>query len=618
MFKWLAFAFNFIIVFFILFWIERSIFLLYFFHKSSMLPVSDIIGVLIHGFSLDLSLSCYLLILPLLVFLLQQLSGIRMMNLFLKIYFVIIFFIVGLLFVGDLGIYENWSSKLNVRAIQNILHPAEMLASSEASPVWLYVLLIIAHVIYGWFAAKYLSRRKSVTVVEGKKWLNLPIFLLIGGFAFLGIRGGWRVAPVNESSAYFSQNIFANHAAINTTWYAIQSVINSKKYSQNNPFHRMTEQRAEDLVKSLTVQQKDSAVSLFKIKHPNIVFIQLEGFGADVVEGIGGRAGLTPQLAKLINGGLLFENIYASGFRTDQGLVAILSAFPAQPNVSIIWNVEKQEKLPTVTQHLNSTGYHSMIIYGGDISYSNFKAYAYTNKFQKIISQDDFPILSKTTKWGVDDGKMLEKAVGEIGKLPTPFFSYLITLTSHEPYDIPEAQHFTGEGDASKFMSSIFYVDEQIGKFIRAAEKQPWYDNTVFVFCADHGHRYPYNREILMPRVHHIPFIIYGKALKEEFKGMRLKPYGSQTDIASTLLHQLGISSDDFKWSNDLLNPNRRNFAYYSFDDGFGWVSSDDTISANNNPVQIIFPDNSTPKEHQCIDTAEAYLQLLYDAYLKY
>ena len=148
MFKWLAFAFNFLLAFILLFVLEKGIFLLYFLHKTAILPFADITGIFIHGLWLDISLSCYLLACPLLVFMLQQISGKRIMSVFLKIYFFIIFFIIGLLFVGDLGIYANWASKLNVRAIQNILHPTEMMASAGNSPVWLYVLLIIAHVLF--------------------------------------------------------------------------------------------------------------------------------------------------------------------------------------------------------------------------------------------------------------------------------------------------------------------------------------------------------------------------------------------------------------------------------------------------------------------------------------
>lgn len=616
--RWLSLAINWAAIFILLFILEKGIFLLYFFHKTSQLSFSDVIGVFTHGLWLDISLTSYLITLPLIFFLIQLLFERKMMNLFFKIYLPLIFFNIGLLFVGDLGIYENWSTKLNVRAIQNIFHPSEMFASAGASPVWLYILIIIAHVFFGCYAAKYLSKINFATAIGGNRWLNIAYFILMSGFAFLGIRGGWQVAPMNESSAYFSQNAFANHAAINTTWYAIQSIINIKKYDEHNPYKFMNDKKAKSLVADLYQSKKNSSLKIFKSEKPSIVFIQIESYGADVVKELGGMEGLTPNFSKIISEGLLFENIYASGFRTDQGLVSMLSGFPAQPNVSIIWNTEKQEKLPTITQKIKQAGYNTQLIYAGDILFSNMKAFVVHNGFEKIITENDFAISDRTSKWGVYDGVMFRRAIKEINQIKQPFFSYLITLTSHEPYDIPTEPKFPGDDAAEKFKSACYYTDETLGEFFNEAKKQSWYSNTIFVLCADHGHRYPYNREAYMPAVHHIPLLIVGGALNDSLVGKRISSYGSQTDIASTLLDQLAINSEDFIWSNDLLNPFRKNFAYYSFDDGFGWVSRNDTIAYSNTFKSISWPYNSTESLHASVDTAKAYLQSLFDAYLKY
>lgn len=616
--RWLSFAINWLTVLVLPFILEKGIFLLYFFHKTLQLSGGDIVGVFTHGLWLDVSLTSYLITLPLVFFLIQLLIEKRMMNMFFKIYLPVIFFIIGLLFVGDLGIYENWSTKLNVRAIQNIFHPSEMIASAGASPVWLYILIIVAHVIYGWYAAKYLSKKKFASAIGGIRWLNIPYFILMSGFTFLGIRGGWQVAPMNQSSAYFSQNAFANHAAINTTWYAIQSIINIKKYDEHNPYKFMIDEKAKDLVADLYQTKNDSSLKIFKTEKPNIVFIQIESYGADVVKELGGMEGLTPNLSKIIKEGMLFENIYASGFRTDQGLVSMLSGFPAQPNVSIIWNTEKQEKLPTITQKIKQNGYNTQLIYAGDILFSNMKAFVVHNGFEKVITENDFAISDRTSKWGVYDGVMFQRAIKEINEIKQPFFTYLITLTSHEPYDIPTQPKFPGDDAKEKFMSACYYTDQTLGEFFNEAKQQSWYANTVFVLCADHGHRFPFNREAYMPAVHHIPLIVVGGVLNDSLVGKRISAIGSQTDIASTLLHQLGINADDFIWSTDLLNQSRENFAYYSFDDGFGWVSRKDTIAYSNTFKNLSWPYNSTDSLHSSIDTARAYLQTLFNAYLKY
>ncbi len=616
--RWFSLTIYWFAVFILFFLLEKGIFLLYFFHKTLQLSFSDFIGVFIHGLWLDISLASYLITLPLLIFLIQLLAEKKMIPVFFKFYLPIVFFIMGLLFVGDLGIYENWNTKLNMRAIQNILNPKEMFASAGSSPLWLYILLIIAHVFYGWYAAQFLGRRKFAIAIGGIRWLNIPYFLLMSGLSFLGIRGAIGVTPINESSAYFSQNRFANHAAINTTWYAMQSMINIKLYVSANPYNFMKEEQAIRLVADLYKSKNDSLINVFNTEKPNIVFIQIESYGADVIKELGGLEGLTPNLSKIIGEGLLFENIYASGFRTDQGLVSILSGFPAQPNVSIIWNTEKHEKLPSITQKIKQAGYNTQLIYAGDILFSNMKAYAIHNGFEKIITENDFAISDRASKWGVYDGVMFQRAIKEINEIPLPFFTYLITLTSHEPYEIPTQPKFPGQDVNEQFKSACYYTDKTLGDFFNEAKKQSWYANTVFILCADHGHRFPYNRETYMPAVHHIPLIITGGALNDKLRGKRISSIGSQTDIASTLLHQLKINANDFIWSNDLLNPSRKNFAYYSFDDGFGWVSKNDTIAYSNTFRCLSWPYYSNDSLHSSLDTARAYLQSLYNAYLKY
>lgn len=617
--KWLLLALSFIVIFLLLFLLERGIFLLYFFQKSSLLSFSDISGVFIHGLWLDFSLSCYLLTLPLIVFLIQQLTGRILLNVFLKIYLPVVLFIIGLLFVGDLGIYENWGSKLNVRAIQNFLHPSEMIASSGASPIWLYVLLIAAHVLYGWFSAKYLSKRKSVTQGGGIKWLNYPVFILMSGSLLLGIRGGFRVIPLNEGICYFSKSAFANHATINSTWYSMQSIVNQKKYQKENPYKFMTEEKAKNIVQDLYETPDSSFNRILKTSKPNIVFIQLESFGADIVEELNGWKGVTPRLSQLIHEGFLFENIYASGFRTDQGLVAMLSGFPAQPNVSIIWHVEKQEKLPTLTEKFESLGYSSEVIYAGDINFSNMNAYVVHNGFDKVITINDFSIIDQTSKWGVYDHIMFERAIREINQQRAPFFTYLITLSSHEPYEIPTQQKFPGEEGREKYLSSIYYTDGALGKFFDEAKKHPWYANTLFILCADHGHWKPFDRSSKQPPEHRVPLLMVGGALNDSMKDKRISSIGNQTDIASTLLHQLNISAEDFLWSKNLLNPSARNFTYLSFDNGFGWVSKTDTFSYDVDGRVFCYPPTRTDiNNHPAGDTAKAYLQSLFDAYIRY
>jgi phosphoglycerol transferase MdoB-like AlkP superfamily enzyme len=131
------------------------------------------------------------------------------------------------------------------------------------------------------------------------------------------------------------------------------------------------------------------------------------------------------------------------------------------------------------------------------------------------------------------------------------------------------------------YLNSVVYDDRQLGKFFEEAKKEKWYDSTIFILVADHSHGTPKNYTYESPEFNHIPLLIYGGALKEEFRGVKNDRLGSQTDIASTLLHQLGYNTGTYRWSKNLMNPYTQQFAFYTFDVGFGFVDTTGVVISN-------------------------------------
>ena len=145
----------------------------------------------------------------------------------------------------------------------------------------------------------------------------------------------------------------------------------------------------------------------------------------------------------------------------------------------------------------------------------------------------------------------------------------LFTLSSHEPYDIPEEPVFPATTEENKYLSSISYTDKWLGWFFEQAKQRPWFDNTLFVLIADHGHRYPGATRYYKPEKFAIPMLWLGGAI--DTVGVNSK-IGGQTDLARTLLNQMEISASDFILSKNLLSEEVDEFAYYAFNDGFGYV----------------------------------------------
>ncbi len=442
--------------------------------------------------------------------------------------------------------------------------------------------------------------------------------MLLFALSVVMIRGGLQLAPINQSAVYFSQHSIVNHASLNTEWNLMHSVIENH-FSNENPYRFLEESLAKQKVDSLYKCEADSSISILKTTKPNIVFIVLESYTSDVVEHFGGEKGVAPNLSRLAKEGISFKNIYASGDRTDKGLIAILSAFPSQAVRTIIQQPDKFEKLPSITKVLRGTGYNTSFYYGGESEFANFKSYLITAGVEKIIDKNSFDKSQMNSKWGAHDGFLFTKVLEEFKQKKSPFASVVLTLSSHEPFEIPVKSPYNGNDLPSQFRKAAHYTDQCLKDFFDKAKKEAWYKNTLFVLVADHGHRLPkeYNTAYELKKFR-IPLVFFGEVIKEEYRGLALTTIGSQTDIASTLLHQLSLKSDDFKWSKNLFNKQCANFAFYSYDNGIGWVDEHNAYTMDNITQLNTSRINIDDKYDEGMMNGKAYMQMVFSTYLAY
>ena len=142
-------------------------------------------------------------------------------------------------------------------------------------------------------------------------------------------------------------------------------------------------------------------------------------------------------------------------------------------------------------------------------------------------------------------------------------------------------------------------------------KKDSLWQNTLVVFVADHGHPLPGYDPNDRPSKFHIPLIFSGGALK--VRGV-VTTIGSQTDIAATVLDQLNINRSKFQWSKDLLDSSARSFAFYSFNNGFGFVSPSGIVTVDNVSKKIIYEKGNVDSNE--INNGKAYMQFSYQDFL--
>lgn len=591
----------------IFFLLTRGVFLLYHTHLTGELSGAVILKVFIYGARMDASFAGYLCIFPFLMYLIKSADPkFRVMNT-VRVYTIIMIAILSFLTVADLELYTAWGFRMDATPLEYFRSPKEMASTVSSAPV--FILLVIFALLI--FVFIFLFRYFNHSPFRGcRKYhpVNMLIALFLLSVLFIPIRGGIQKIPMNISDVYFSDQLYADHAAINLPWNIAFSLLNQN--SRKNPFEYFDNRKAEKLVDQMYQTGPARIVRVIDSNRPNIIFIILESFTAKWVSSLGGLAGVTPQLDSIASNGLLFTNIYAAGDRSEKGQVAILSGYPNQAINSIIKTPTKSRKLPGLARVLESYGYTCSYTYGGELEFANIKSYLLNTGYKNLVSKYDFPVALRTTSWGVHDEYVFDRFLTDVEKEKQPFFSTIFSLSSHEPFDVP-LKHFKGTDELDMYKNSVYYTDSVIGEFIKKLKRSPLWKNTLVVITADHGHPLPGNDPNDVPSKFHIPLIFTGGALT--LKG-KMDKAGSQTDIATTVLDQLGIPANEFHWGKDLLDSSSVSFAFYSFNNGFGWIRDGKYFSFDNVSHKIIH--QSAGIDTAQLDYAKAYMQTSYQDYL--
>ena len=269
----------------------------------------------------------------------------------------------------------------------------------------------------------------------------------------------------------------------------------------------------------------------------------------------------------------------------------------------------KCNNMQHLSKRLNENGYSLQYIHGGDVDFTNQKGFLRSGNFIDIVRDTDFPITDRLSKWGVPDGIMFdytfnlitsEEALSET----QPYFKVLQTLSSHEPFDVPFHRL------DNPYCNSAAYTDSCLGAFIDSLKVSPAWDNLLVMILPDHCYaKYPENLQNHELAHFRIPMVWTGGAIK---RPRIISTIASQVDITATLLSQMGITHDDFVFSKDIMDSQLPHFAFYSFSDGFGFVTDSCTYIQDNKHDGFALSDSHDP-EGKAERWGKAYLQRLYD-----
>jgi len=513
----------------------------------------DYCAVVWHGLPLDLATAAYLTALPWLAVLLSVwVKRSRFARALYILYVCAVSVLLSLIWVADACLYGFWGFKLDGTVFNYLDSPKGAAASVSATYLVLAVgaILLLAAGSFVWLRRLYPSRSAEPTPVNGvaARPAATLLLLLAGGLLFLAIRGGVGRSTANVGMVYYSDNQFLNHSAVNPAFSMFYSLKKARDFGSQADFFPEAERAArvaEMRYDTLTVDPD----TLLRTARPNVLIVLMEGLGGTFVESVGGAPGITPHLDSLAAEGVVFTRCYANSFRTDRGTVCTLSGYPAFPDVSVMKLPAKSRTLPSIAATLARAGYRNDFLYGGDKNFTNMNSYLLGTGYHKVYGDTDFPVADRRTHaWGVTDSLTFERLYRMVGAHPKGerWHTAFLTLASHEPWVVPYARIPDDE-----VANAMAYLDHCIGRFVRRIRHTAAWENLLIVFLPDHGIAWPKGLAEEDPRKWHIPMIWAGGAVK----GHRvIDKICNQTDLAATLLGQMGLSHGDFRFSRDVTS----------------------------------------------------------------
>jgi len=554
--------------FFFLFLIEKIVFIFTCYPPGIGFSTEDILKVLFHGLLQDFSVSAYLTIIPTILLLgslwVRSDAVAKVMN----IYFGIVLTILSSVAVIDIVLYPNWGFHFDSELLMMLFKPKDLFAGVSFMGLGIALLAIILLSILLYMLYRWIIRRKVLKLrlpfSMGKSFFML---LLLLGLLYFPIRGNFFAPMTDIEQAYFSNDQFLNHAAVNPHLNLVYSFFNTKD-NLKSQYQFYSKEEAETIFKELMdTPQNDSIVKVLKVERPNIILFVLDGLPISLAS----DSIIAPNLHKFGNEGIKFRKFYATDSDADGGIVSILSGYPVQPMANILDYPRKLRTLPSISRTLKNEGYNVSFYTDGQINNSMLSSYLTDACAIPNIYAEGDSLANGNDKSDISD-YLIDKLYADLTTriINGPYMAIVHDLTSDK------SQALSRKKNGDSYSGTVAYADSCLGNFIDSLRNTEMWDNTLVIFTSNEVSKvYQQDFRKNESQRFHIPMIWIGGALNKN--NMTNSDYASQNDLATTLLSQLNIETKEFKFSKNILADNTNKFAFYTYKNGFSMLA--DTTS---------------------------------------
>lgn len=465
----------------------------------------------------------------------------------------------------------------------------------------LVLILFIRGLYWLTFVKVSLSRRRSLLVTEPVFYISKTMLLVVAMVMSVVVIRGFSVSkasfPITVSDAakyvkpQYANLILSNPFSLIRT---ISHSLRKPKFSANSEL--------------FTTRRKVESAP-YSAKGMNIMVITMESIASAHIKSLSDNfkesdVSYTPFLDSLFSQGLLMTNAYQSGIRSLDAMPALWSSIPTfkQQFLSLPQSQGTYHSLPHI---LKEEGYTTAFMHGAESSSMSFKSFGQMAGIDNFVFREEYEAVNGGKdfdgKWGIWDDKFLPFALEQVNSLPEPFFTTIFTLSSHHPFILPEG--FEGrypEGNAP-IHKMIAYTDEALRLFFEEAKKEEWYDNTLFIFMADHGSGADNDKWRAFPYSHRIPIFFFTP--NGTIPSMKLDKVASQIDIMPSILSLIDYNDEFFAFGNSIFSEGE-SYAAMAYNETYCVVGQDAYYQFNDEGLvhiqsinELVTPEHSSSKE---------------------
>jgi phosphoglycerol transferase MdoB-like AlkP superfamily enzyme len=588
---------------------------LFYIYNSSLIKVgsvSDFLDLCYHGLAFDTTALMYVNSLFILLSIIPILSNSK--KKFQKVLFYL-YFVTNLIAYStnfvDFIYYRYTFSRSTIASLDTLEHENNKM------------LLLFDFIVHFWdvflwffvlaFAWIYLYKKVKVHHIKeipNAKYFGFSIvtFLVVVTLCIGGIRGDFKKStrPINilDASRYVT-NISQSNLVLNTPFAIIRT------WDLNN-------------FKKVNLVSKDQVDSLLvPIKHyknnpptkPNIVIFIIESFAREYSGAfnkgtkIPNYQSYTPFVDSLAQHSLIFTNGYANGWKSIHGMSSVIAGIPSFKD-AFTSSPYPQQKIESLVSTLKSEGYDTSFFHGapngsmGFLGFGNILGYDHYYGKTEYNNDADFDGV-----WGIWDEPFFQYYNKTLSQKKQPFMATLFSVSSHEPYKVPEKYAGKFPKGTVNIHESIGYTDYALKKFFDAAKKEPWYNNTIFVMVADHCNTIAYDEYTKEFNKNTVPILFFSP--NEKYVGIN-NDWAQQIDIYPTLLDMIGYQKPFRSWGRSLINDKQvAPFVVKYSSDMYQFMSGDYICTFDGMKAIGFYDKNDKAMEHNLISKRNAAMDLL-------